>query len=109
LYKRTLVVAVLLLALAGCGGQSANVAGKWSDGAGGTFEFFADHTLIIKDSPTDQNPVRGKWELFGDGRIRVDIFTPAGHKIATIAYFQDNDNIIMELRNKPYALTRMKK
>jgi hypothetical protein len=109
LYKHAILVVLLLLVLGGCGSHSANVAGTWSDGAGGTFEFLADNSLIIKDSPEDQKPVKGQWTAYADGRVRIDIFTPAGHKIATVAYVQDNDNMVMELRNKPYALARVKK
>jgi len=60
--KRLIVIGLLGLGLGlyGCGDQSSKVIGKWSDGAGGSFDFFSDHTLVVKDRAADQNPVRGK-------------------------------------------------
>ena len=106
--KRGLLIGLLGLFLMGCGDQSSQVLGKWSDGAGGSFDFLSDHTLVIKDSAGDQNPVAGKWYPLGDGAIRIDIYTPKGKRIVSMAYIQDDDHLIMELKDKPYGLTREK-
>ncbi len=101
-----------LVALSACSGdQNPLLLGKWDDGDKGVFEFFGDHRIVVYTQDPETKALtedyRGKWSMLDDGRIRMEL-QPLGKNIQTLAYFRDDDNLIMEMKGRKFLLTRWK-
>ncbi len=112
--KKILIIlsGLSMLYLSACSSDySSMLLGKWHDSGQGIFEFLNDHRIVVFSiNPKDQTLTEdfyGKWDMSGDGRIKMEL-NPSGARIVNTAYFQDNDHIIMEMKDQKYLLTRWK-
>jgi len=103
-YKFQLVIAamaVLLLAMAGCGSPSPEIVGKWQmsgDPKATVWEFSTDRSVLI-------GSIRGRYSLGDNNRVKIQ--TP----YATMAYhmeFWGDHMILTEVNGAKLAFNRIK-